>query len=187
MEIHLASSSLHSKWLIPTLSDPDNLKLISLDEVFVLGNMSPRMPARAKSILVQAVLFLTLILNDAVPTLPALSAPLHDTLVVRWETSNPENGPQTTSMSHRQDRIRVLLYMITLPEELATYTTESAGTLNVGGVVSVEFVEPLCDCANTFEGLLYIDKPKELINTNIVNDEVNPNNRKSLKLLYIRT
>jgi hypothetical protein len=52
MEIHLASSSLHSKWLIPTLSDPDNLKLISLDEVFVLGNISPRMPARAKSILV---------------------------------------------------------------------------------------------------------------------------------------
>jgi hypothetical protein len=35
--------------------------------------------------------------------------------------------------------------------------------------------------------LLYIDKPKELINTNIVNDEVNPDNRKSLKILYIRT
>jgi hypothetical protein len=77
--------------------------------------------------------------------------------------------------------------MITLPEELAASTTESGGTLNVGGVVSVEFVEPLCDWAITFEGLLYIDKPKELINTNIINDEVNPNIRKSLKILYIRT
>jgi hypothetical protein len=124
-------------------------------------------------------------LNDAVPTFPATSAPLHDTLVFPMGNIDPESGPQTTSIvpSTRSDPIT--LYMITLPEELVASTTESAGTLNVGGVVSVEFVELLCGCANTLEGLL--DKPKELSNTNIVNDEVNPNNRKSLKILYIRT
>ena len=100
---------------------------------------------------------------------------------------DPESGPQRTSIvpSTRSDPIT--LYMITLPDELVASTTESAGTLNKGGVLSVEFEEPLWDCENTFEGLLYIDKPKELINTNIVNDEVNPDNRKSLKILYIRT
>ena len=100
---------------------------------------------------------------------------------------DPESGPQRTFIvpSTRSDPIT--LYMITLPDELVASTTESAGTLSVGGVVSVESVEPLCGCANTFEGLLYIDKPKELISTNIVNDEVNPDNRKSLKILYIRT
>jgi hypothetical protein len=100
---------------------------------------------------------------------------------------DPESGPQTTSIVPSTRSDPSTLYMITLPEELVASTTESAGTLNMGGVVSVEFVEPLCGCANTFEGLLYIDKPKELINTNIVNDEVNPDNRKSLKILYIRT
>jgi hypothetical protein len=35
------------------------------------------------------------------------------------------------------------LYMITLPDELVASATESAGTLNMGGVLSVEFVEPL--------------------------------------------
>ena len=33
--------------------------------------------------------------------------------------------------------------MITLPDELVASTTESAGTLNMGGLLSVEFVEPL--------------------------------------------
>jgi hypothetical protein len=100
---------------------------------------------------------------------------------------DPESGPQTTSIVPSTRSDPSTLYMITLPDELVASATESAGTLNMGGVLSVEFVEPLWDCANTSEGLLYIDKPNELINTNIVNDEVNPDNRKSLKILYIRT
>ncbi|MDP9197353.1 MAG: hypothetical protein M3O24_02175 [Thermoproteota archaeon] len=79
------------------------------------------------------------------------------------------------------------MYIITLPEELVASTTESTGTINVGGVVSIEFIEPSLGCARTFEGLLYADKPKELININSVNNEANLNNRKSLKILYIRT
>jgi len=63
-------------------------------------------------------------------------------------------------------------------------TIESTGTLNVGGVVSVEFVELLCGCANTFDGLLNIDKPKELINTDIIKNAVNLNNRKLKNIVY---
>src|SRR4029078_12229136 len=129
---------------MPTLSDPANLKLISLDEVFVLGNISPRMPARAISILVSGgVVSSTLILNAAVPILPALSVPLQETLVFPMGNIDPESGPQRTSIvpSTRSDPIT--LYMITLPDELVASTTESAGTLNKGGVLSVEFEEPL--------------------------------------------
>ena len=100
---------------------------------------------------------------------------------------DPEAGPQTTSIVPSTRSEPSTLYIITLPEELMASTIESTGTLNVGGVVSVEFVEPLCGCANTFDGLLNIDKPKELINTDIIKNAVNLNNRKSLKILYIRT
>jgi hypothetical protein len=54
-----------------------------------------------------------------------------------------DSGPQTTSFvpSRRSDPSN--FYLITLPEELVASATESAGTLNMGGLLSVEFVEPL--------------------------------------------
>jgi hypothetical protein len=72
-----------------------------------------------------------------------LSAPLQDTLVFPMGNIDPESGPQTTSIVPSTRSDPSTLYMITLPDELVASATESAGTLNMGGVLSVEFVEPL--------------------------------------------
>ena len=90
----------------------------------------------AGNVRVGAVVSLTVMVNDAVPVLPAASVALHVMVVVAIGNVEPEAGEHVAGRGPSTSSVAVAVNVTTLPAELVASNVILAGTVRIGGVVS---------------------------------------------------
>ena len=109
----------------------------------------------AGNVSVGAVVSLTVMVNDAVPVLPAVSVAEQLTVVVAIGNVEPEAGVHVTGREPSTRSVAVAANVTTLPDALVASTVWFGGTVTTGGVVSpgtgaFETVTETCELALLF-------------------------------------